>query len=510
MSEAGFLSALRDDPDDEPSRLIAADWLEDHADPARAELLRVQVELDRWVPELEPREALQKRRRELLTAHAPRWLGPLHSAARRWDYAAGLFRVSLRSSVLLGRRLKAAPDLFEQAWVGKLHLAIDAPRQAVPRLARTPRLEGVVDLDLSGNNLTDDDLAALLESPRLAAVRRLDLSNNALGLGTVLRLERSGFLRRLIALDLRNNHLSASAVGILLEEAETPALRDLDVQGNGLDPKTLLAVAAWCQARGSRPWQGPTPRRLVNALGMEFVRVPAGTFRMGSPDAEPDHRDHEGPLHTVRLTRPFYLGRFPTTQAQYRELTGRDPAYFTQPAAIAADLPVDSVTYEAALAFCQRLGQLPGEREQGRVYRLPTEAEWEHACRAGTTTAYWWGDVGTALDGNFDGTRPYNTRQVTAYLQRTTRVGAYAPNPFGLYDTHGNLWEWCQDHYDGNYYRQGVTTDPTGPAEGTRRVLRGGSWHSDAPWCRSAYRCSDGETSVQNWYGFRALLEAPR
>jgi uncharacterized protein (TIGR02996 family) len=507
MSEAGLLSALREDPDDEASRLIAADWQEDHGDPARAELLRLQVELDRWVPELERREALQNRRAELLARHAPHWLGPLHTAAQRWDYAGGLFNVTLKAATLLGRRMKDAPELFERAWVGSLRLVLDTPKKTIPRLITSPRLTGLVALDLSGNNLTDADLGGWLESSRLAMVRRLNLSNNKLTTDTLVRLERSGCLRQLVALDLRNNLLPAGALEFLLRQAETPYLRELDVQGNGLEGRDLIAVAEWCQKRGARCWQGKVPQRRINALGMEFVRIPPGKFRMGSAETEGDHRDHEGPIHPVRLTRPFYLARFLTTKQQFYQITGDAPSYFGQPGLLDHDLPVDSVSYAAALAFCERLAALPGEREQGHRYRLPTEAEWEYACRAGSTSPYWWGDIGSANEGNFDGTRPYNTRSLSPYLQRTTRVGSYPPNPFGLYDTHGNLWEWCADYYTSSYYRESPAEDPPGATEVGRRVLRGGSWHSDAPWCRSAYRCSDVESSSQNWYGFRVVLE---
>jgi uncharacterized protein (TIGR02996 family) len=508
MSEAGFLSALREDPEDEATRLIAADWQDEHGDPARAELLRLQVELDRWVPELERREALQKRRNELLAAHAARWLGPLQGIVQKWTYAGGLFCITLKASVLLGRRMKAAAAMFDKAWVGSVRLGVENSKKTMIRLSASPRLAGIVDLDLSGNSLTDADIAPLLESPRLASVRRLDLSNNQLGNSTVLVLQRERHLQRLVALHLRNNQLTSSALEPLLHQSETPGLRDLDVQGNGLEASDLIAVAKWCRERGARCWQGPRPRRLINALGMEFVRVPAGTFRMGSPESELDHRDHEGPVHVVRLTRPYYMARYLTTKLQHYKVTGDSPAYFNQPGALDHDLPVDSVNYDAAMNFCQRLAALPGEREQGRSYRLPTEAEWEHACRAGTATPFWWGDVGTANEGNFDGTRPYNTRAHSPYLQRTTRVGTYPPNPFGLFDTHGNLWEWCSDFYTSKYYRESPVEDPTGPSEVGRRVLRGGSWHSDAPWCRSAYRYGDSEASVQNWCGYRVLLEA--
>lgn len=505
MSEAGFLSALRDDPDDATSRLIAADWQEDHGDPFRAELLRIQVELDGWVPDREKREALQKRRQELLTFHAPRWLGLLHDTAHRWDFHHGLFQVTLKSSVLLGRRLKSITELYQQGWVGKLHLLIEQPRLSMARLARTPRLQGIVDLDLSGNQLTDADLETLLESFHLDSVRRLNLSNNALTNDAVSALHRAGMLRRLVALDLRNNLLGSAALELLLSEQTAPELRELEVQGNGFEAPLLIEVANWCRDRGMAVWQGTRPRRVINSLGMEFELIPAGTFRMGSPDQENDHRDHEGPLRTVRLTRPYYLSRYLTTQQQYEKIMGTNPSFFrTGPS---TDLPVDSVSFEAIQNFLHRLGQQPAEIHARRAYRLPYEGEWEHACRSGTTTPFWWGEVGTAEDGNFDGTRPYNTRRITPYLQQTCRGGSYPANPFGLYDTHGNLWEWCLDYYEGSHYREGFTEDPIGPREGNRRVLRGGSWHSDAPWCRAAYRCSDGEGSIQNWYGFRVLLE---
>ncbi len=213
---------------------------------------------------------------------------------------------------------------------------------------------------------------------------------------------------------------------------------------------------------------------MTNRIGMAFVRIPAGDFHMGSAEGDDDER----PVHSVRISQPFDLGIHPVTQAQWETVMGNNPSHFTGD----ANRPVESVSWEEVQAFIAKLR----DRDPGVTYRLPTEAEWEYAARAGSTTAYCFGNDPEQLSeyawygANSGGT--------------THPVGQRKPNDWGLYDIHGNVWEWVQDWYN-DYPAEAAadstaapTADPTGPSSGSSRVYRGGSWHSSAGGCRSANR----------------------
>ena len=223
----------------------------------------------------------------------------------------------------------------------------------------------------------------------------------------------------------------------------------------------------------------------ADSIGMEFKLIPAGKFTMGE----------RGDAHEVTLTKPFKMGVHEVTQAQYEQVMGVNPSRFK-----GADNPVEMVSWTEAVEFCRRLSELPAEKAAGNVYRLPTEAEWEYACRAGTTTKYSFGDDESDL-GDYACYGDGNTHP----------VGGKKPNAWGLYDMHGNVFEWCQDwHGD---YPSGTVTDPTGAGELQRsqqywgyRVTRGGSWNYSAGACRSAYR-NRHEPSIRSYYnGFRVSL----
>ena len=219
---------------------------------------------------------------------------------------------------------------------------------------------------------------------------------------------------------------------------------------------------------------------LTNALGIKLLLLPAGTFWMGSPETEPDRRGGEGPRRQVSLSLPFYLAVTPVTQEQYVRVMSQNPSRFQRSCGGGPDYPVESVTWPEAADFCRQLGTLPEEKQAGRTYRLPTEAEWEYSCRAGTQSAYTFGDELAAEQANFDAGNEGR--------RQTTPVGAYPANLFGLHDLHGNVWEWCGDWFLDSYYRHGPVKDPRGPAAGELRVVRGGSWRNQAPTCRAAYR----------------------
>jgi uncharacterized protein (TIGR02996 family) len=254
----------------------------------------------------------------------------------------------------------------------------------------------------------------------------------------------------------------------------------------------------------------------VNSAGMRLALIPAGSFWMGSPSGEEGRHSDEHPRHRVEITRPFYLGVYPVTQEEYRQVTGTNPSHFCATGAgknrvkgSALDtkrFPVESVWWKDAVAFCKKLSALPAEKAAGRVYRLPTEAEWEYACRAGTTSIFHYGNSLSSHRANVDGNLPERDRK-GLFLARPCPVGQYPLNAFGLYDMHGNVWEWCADWFKIEYYEKSPNRDPTGPARGTLRALRGGSWQYGARIARSAYRFRAEPDSLQSDFGFRVALD---
>jgi uncharacterized protein (TIGR02996 family) len=471
-----FLDAIRADPEDEAARLIFADWLEEqgNADFAvRAELLRLQCELDRWVPDLERRTTLERRRDELL-AHGAAWLEPWASRRLTWRYHGALCRLAFLPGQLRGHDADQLRHKLDHCFVERVRL--DLKSSDLVRLVRLPRFAALVALDLSGNELTDQAVIALCRSPHAVNLRRLNLNNNLLTDEAARVLFRSGQADRLTFLDLRNNRLTPEVAG----------------------------VAARRLARS---------KHLVNYIGLELARIPTGTFLFGSPDDEPERNADEGPRRQVRLTRSFHLGVHAVTQEQFERVMGDNPSHFTPQRGGGPNHPVECVSWHQAVEFCRRLSELPKEKAAGRVYRLPTEAEWEHACRAGTTTPFHCGTKLTRQDATYDGNYPHHRSPRGNYLDRTTPVGLYPPNAFGLYDMHGNVWEWCADwaewdHADDHDPAQTEPlTDPTGPAQGTRRVLRGGSWYHGGNPCRSAYRFANAPDERLNWHGFRVACD---
>ena len=220
----------------------------------------------------------------------------------------------------------------------------------------------------------------------------------------------------------------------------------------------------------------------ADSIGMEFKLIPAGTFTMGEGKE----------AHKVTLTKPFKMGVHEVTQAQYEQVMGVNPSDFN-----GACNPVEMVTWEDAVEFCRRLSELPAEKAAGNVYRLPTEAEWEYACRAGTTTKFSFGDNESGL-GDYAWYYDNSGRN-------THPVGGKLPNAWGLYDMYGNVWEWCQDWEED--YPIGSVTDPSGATSGSYRVVRGGSWGRTAEFCRSAYRDWDYPSyRSYRYYGFRVCL----
>ena len=241
-----------------------------------------------------------------------------------------------------------------------------------------------------------------------------------------------------------------------------------------------------------------------NSLGMEFVLIPAGTFIMGSPQDEP-HRSKSEVQHPVTITRPFYMQTTEVTLKQWWAIMGK--RFFGRRKGT-DDMPVTKVSWHDCMKFIKKLNA----QKEG-VYRLPTEAEWEYACRAGTPTAYSWGnriDCSRAMYGN----NSRKSGECLKYLKSremavdgSAPVKSYPPNAWGLYDMHGNVWEWCI-HWHGDYPARAVT-NPIGPDSGTRKIRRGGSWFGDGYSCRSANRNVGHPASRYRTTGFRLVRTEP-
>jgi formylglycine-generating enzyme required for sulfatase activity len=234
---------------------------------------------------------------------------------------------------------------------------------------------------------------------------------------------------------------------------------------------------------------------LGNGVTMKLMLIPAGEFVMGSPEGEAERGSDEGPQHRVRITKPFYMGATEVTQAQWQSAMGRNPSSFQ-----GSTNPVEQVMWDDCEEFCRRAGH---------GLRLPTEAEWECACRAGTSTPFNTGETISTGQANYDGLCIYGAGPEGVYRLKTVPAGSFAPNGWGLYDMHGNVLEWCADWYAEGYYGQSPTEDPQGPSGGQARVLRGGSWLNKPGYCRSACRYCPGSTLWDYNIGFRVVAPAP-
>ncbi len=293
-------------------------------------------------------------------------------------------------------------------------------------------------------------------------------------------------------------------------------------ESSGKAPPPAIAPFNAAQAKvHQKAWADHlgVPVESKNSIGMKFVLIPPGEFTMGSPESEPKRENNEA-QHSVTLSKAFSIGIHEVTQQQYEQVVGSNPSDFK-----GANNPVEMVNWNQAVAFCEKLSALPDEVAAGRVYRLPTEAEWEYACRAGTTTAFSFGDEEQDL-GKYAWYGGYvdigdSTPEAGNSGQTTRAVGEKLPNGWGLYDMHGNVFEWCSDRapvlssHDKNGdikwigdYPRGAVTDPVGPSTDSLRVSRGGSWFWDAAGCRSAFRFTYAPMFLVSG-GFRLALSSP-
>ncbi len=230
-------------------------------------------------------------------------------------------------------------------------------------------------------------------------------------------------------------------------------------------------------AAGVRPCLPRQTIALAEGVDMTFAWIAPGTFLMGSPPEEPERVEDET-LHEVTLAQGFYLGIHAVTQAQWWAVMGNSPSRFKS-----KTRPVERVSWEDCEAFCTKLSTREGKR-----YVLPSEAEWEYACRAGTTTPFHFGETLSTDQANYNGNYPYNQGEEGVYRKRTTSVGSFPPNAWGLFDMHGNVWEWCRDEYRPYEELDDKNILETENILENARVLRGGSWSCNARFCRAAYR----------------------
>ena len=230
---------------------------------------------------------------------------------------------------------------------------------------------------------------------------------------------------------------------------------------------------------------------LPNNVELKLVRISKGSFVAGSPGSESGRAPGAAERQrNVNIANDFYIGVYEVTQDQYQAVTGQNPSRFK-----AANLPVERVSWDNAMMFCEKLN-VGGYAPAGWKFALPSSGQWEYACRAGTKTPFFWGKTLDGSRANCNGTQPYGTTRKGAYLKKTSPVGSYDPNPWGIYDMHGNVWEWCNDSSSVN--RKGRRIQA--------REIRGGSWGTGAVQCRAASRLSINLKSAKMTIGFRVVL----
>ena len=249
-----------------------------------------------------------------------------------------------------------------------------------------------------------------------------------------------------------------------------------------------------------------TTLNLGRGVKMKLTLIPAGKFQMGSPETEDGRKDDEGPQHEVTISKPFYMGACEVTQAQWRVVMGTEPWVGKYLAKSDPNNPASWITWDAATAFCEALSKITGKK-----VTLPTEAQWEYACRAGSNTVYYFGDDSSRL-GDYAWYKRNTYGKMEELLDKdamyTRPVGQKKPNAFGLYDMHGNVWEWCRDWYDEKFYAKANKVDPENTTKTEYRVLRGSAWFKIPEDCRAAIRFGEFTDSGYDYIGFRVIIPA--
>lgn len=280
---------------------------------------------------------------------------------------------------------------------------------------------------------------------------------------------------------------------------ETPALPDKSVNPKEFALKTFQFEVMKVDQQGNSTTISPGQANffiedLGNSNILEMVEIPGGQFLMGSPLTEKERNPNEGPQHPMTV-KPFLMGKFTVTQEQYQAVMGNNPSNFQ-----GAKRPVEQVSWNDAVNFCQKLSLMTS-----KSYRLPSEAEWEYAARATTTTPFYFGETITTKIANYNGEYIYGSAPQGENRQETVDVGSLPANAFGLYEMHGNVWEWCQDKYHNDY--RGMPADGSAWVSGNNNpwLLRGGSWSSQSSVCRSSARLDGSNSDVAPDYGFRVV-----
>ena len=293
------------------------------------------------------------------------------------------------------------------------------------------------------------------------------------------------------------------------DSAEIARLRGQveDLQKQATEPTAEQPNEPTAEQPTERPQPAPVPSDLpvielpsiIKTPDMTFNKIPAGTFLMGSPETEKDRKDREH-QHKVTISKAFYMQTTEVTQGQWKAVMGTEPWKRKYNIKEGANYPAVYVNWSDAVAYCKKLSE-----KEGKTYRLPTEAEWEYTCRAGTQTTWSSGNDEKVLgDYAWHGNANNVGEQLLPYAYQ---VGLKKPNAFGLYDMHGNVYEWCHDYYGEDYYKQSPEKDPTGPTSGPHRVLRGGSVSIRVRLTRSAYRLRYIAALRQDNIGFRVVRE---
>jgi formylglycine-generating enzyme required for sulfatase activity len=312
-------------------------------------------------------------------------------------------------------------------------------------------------------------------------------------------------------LGLRDEDVAPIEERIISQQKQSPSVEELPepIQPNQLNQFEFDIVKVDAQGQITKRSRGQAEfftEDLGNGVILEMVAIPGGLFLMGSPENEEGRSDSETPHHYVSI-QPFFMGEFPITQAQWAAVAAfdkvniylnPDPSHFKS-----ANRPVEQVSWDDAVEFCARLS-----KKTGKIYRLPSEAEWEYACRAGTTTPFYFGETITTELANYNGTYTYGSASKGEFRERTTDVGKFPANSFGLFDMHGNVLEWCQDEWHENYNNAPIDGSAwLSNSSNQYRLLHGGSWQTYPRNCRSANRNYDSRGFRNYDVGFRVVVQ---